>query len=333
MNLLTCSKRPYFAHPGEISGGWLTSQIVKAMKLTFIFLTAFCIQLSARGFSQNITLELKDAPLERVFREIQKQSGFGFLYTKKMLQDIPRVDIHVVNKPLNEVLKECFRGQSLDYSIQNNTIVITRKPAAAINATEKVLVITVTGKVTDEKGNPISSVSVVVPGTPLGDMTNEMGIYSIANVPEQGKLHFSYIGYQARTIEVKGRTNIDLVMEMEVKQLDETVVIGYGTTSKRKSTGSVSSITAEEIAKQPVANPLNALQGRIAGAVVTQQNGLPGSRVSILIRGQNSLSNGTQPLYIIDGVPFNTQDQAVPASNDLNSSAFLQRTGVSVHLV
>ena len=83
MNLLTCSKQPYFAYTGEISGGWLTSQIVKAMKLTFILLTAFCIQLSARGYSQNITLELKDAPLERVFREIQKQTGYGFLYTKK----------------------------------------------------------------------------------------------------------------------------------------------------------------------------------------------------------------------------------------------------------
>lgn len=331
MNLLTCSKQCYFTTKcSEIFHGLLTPPIAKAMKLTFILLTAVFLQVSAKGISQNVTLTLKDAPIEKVFREIERQTGFGFLYTKKMLEDAPKVDINVKNAPLIEVLQYCFKGRSLEYSIQNKTIVIARKPATVSLATQPPPVISISGKVTDEKGNPVPSVSVVIPGTPFGAMTNEKGEYVISSAPETATLLFTYIGYQPQTIAINRRSVINIVLKLEVRQLDETVVIGYGTTSRRKSTGSVSSVTAEEIAKQPVANPLNALQGRVAGAVVFQQNGLPGSRVSILIRGQNSLSNGTQPLYIIDGVPFNTQDQAVPATNDLNSyGIFAANRGIS----
>lgn len=322
MIFLTCSKQGLFvANSSKTIRALLTPQIVKAMKLTFILLSAAFLQVSAKGLSQNVTLTLRNAPLEKVFREIEKQTGVGFLYTQKMLQDVPTVDINVRNMPLNEVLQHCFKGQLLEYSIRNNTIVIKRKPVTVSVITPPLLpvVITITGKVTDENGNPVASVSVVIPGTSLGSMTNVNGEYSIANAPEKAKLLFSYVGYQSQTIDINGRSLINVVLKLEVRQLDETVIIAYGTTTRRKSTGSVSSVTSEEIAKQPVGNPLNALQGRIAGAVVIQQNGLPGSRVNILIRGQNSLSNGTQPLYIIDGVPFNIQDQAVPAANDINS--------------
>lgn len=334
MNLPTCSRQALFAAAnGKKITRLLTPQIEKAMKLTLILLTAAFLHVCAKGTSQNVTLALKDAPVEKVFKEIERQTGLGFLYTKKMLQETPRVSINANNTPVAEVLRQCFKGQPLDYSIQNSTIVITRKTIAAPVITATAVtppVITVSGRVTDERGNPVASVSVVIPGTQLGSMTNANGEYTIANAPEKAKLFFSYIGYQSQTVDINNRSVINVVLKLEVRQLDETVVIAYGTTTRRKSTGSVSSITAEEIAKQPVANPLNTLQGRVAGAVVIQQNGLPGSRVNILIRGQNSLSNGTQPLYIIDGVPFNTQDQAVPASNDLNSfGIFAANRGIS----
>lgn len=336
MNLLNCSKQDYFLkNPGTILRGLLTSQISKAMKLTVILLTIAFAQVSARGFSQNVTLTLKDAPAETMFKEIERQTGMGFLYTKKMLQDAPKVNLSVKNMPVSEVLKKYFIGQNLDFAIQNNTIVITKKSPTApvVNNTPakpEPPVITITGRVTDDKGNPVQSVSVVIPGTPLGAMTNENGEYSISNAPERAKLIFSYVGYETQNIDINNRTIINVVLRVVTKAIDEVMVIGYGTTSKRKNTGSVSSISAEEITKQPVGNPLNALQGRIAGATVIQQNGLPGSRVNILIRGQNSLSNGTQPLFIIDGVPFNQQDQAVPASNDINSfGIFAANRGVS----
>jgi outer membrane receptor for Fe3+-dicitrate len=106
-------------------------------------------------------------------------------------------------------------------------------------------------------------------------MTDETGTYLISNAPEKAKLLFSYIGYQSQTIAINGRTQINVVLKLELQQLDEMVVIGYGTSSKRKNTGSVGSITSKEIAKQPVSNVLAALPGRISGTQVAQNNGLP----------------------------------------------------------
>ena len=112
MNLLTCSKQAGFAKKHR----WLfTSQIMRAMKLTFILLTATFLQLSATGLTQNVTISVKDAPVEKVFREIEKQTGIGFLYTRKMLQEADKVSINVKNTPVEEVLKQCFRGQSFDF--------------------------------------------------------------------------------------------------------------------------------------------------------------------------------------------------------------------------
>lgn len=301
------------------------------MKFTAILLLFASLIASASGNSQQITLTLKSVTLQKAFQEIKKQSGYSFLYTDQMLERAKKVDIDVKSVSLEQVLQVCFRDQQLTYTIVDKTIIVKPKQEKeTITISQEPPVISISGKVTDEKGNPVPSVSVVIPGTPLGAMTNEKGEYVISSVPENATLLFTYIGYQPQTIAINRRSVINIVLKLEVRQLDETVVIGYGTTSRRKSTGSVSSVTAEEIAKQPVANPLNALQGRVAGAVVFQQNGLPGSRVSILIRGQNSLSNGTQPLYIIDGVPFNTQDQSVPATNDLNSyGIFAANRGIS----
>lgn len=308
--------------------------MLRVMKLTFLLLTVAFLQVSARGFSQQVTLHLKEAPLEKVFREIERQTGYGFLFTKRMLSAAPKVTIEVRNAPLEQVLQLCFKDRPLTYSIVDKTIVVKqREPAAKakpVDLFSAVAAINIRGVVREESGRPLPAVSVVIPGTPLGSMTNDRGEYFITGAPENATLVVSYVSYETQRIPINGRTVIDIVLKQAVKQLDETVVIGYGTTTKRKSTGSVSSVTAEEIAKQPVANPLNALQGRIAGAVIYQSNGLPGSRVTIQIRGVNSLSNGQQPLYIIDGVPFNVQDQAVPATNDINSfGIFAANRGIS----
>lgn len=303
---------------------------LRIMKLTAIILLSACLTASAMGHSQKVTISEKNARLDKVFTSIKQQTGYRFLYTDEMIQKAERITIDLQSVELQEALSIIFKNQPLSFLIMEKTIVL--KPKIIQTAIKELPppVITVQGRVTDENGNPLVSVSVVIPGTPLGSMTNANGEYSIADAPEKAKLVISYVGYETQTIDINNRTSINIVLKIAIKGIDEIVIIGYGTTSKRKSTGSVSSITSDEIAKQPVANPLNALQGRIAGATIIQQNGLPGSRVNILIRGQNSLSNGTQPLYIIDGVPFNTQDQSTPATGDLNSfGIFAANRGVS----
>src|SRR5579862_1722781 len=106
--------------------------IWRVMKLSFILLTAAFLQVSARGLSQEVTLSLDHAPIQKVFREIERQTGYGFLYTKKMLEDIPAVTIHVQRASIADVLKQCFSGKGLDYSIENNMIVIRRKESPPV---------------------------------------------------------------------------------------------------------------------------------------------------------------------------------------------------------
>ncbi|HQV55629.1 MAG TPA: secretin and TonB N-terminal domain-containing protein, partial [Chitinophagaceae bacterium] len=151
------------------------------MKLTFILLTASFLQLSATGLSQNVTISLKDAPVEKVFREIERQTSIGFLYTKKMLQESGKVTINVKNVSVEDVLKQCFYGKSLDFVIQNNTIVITKKYKAVIEEENPVAppAIDIKGRVTDTEGEPLAGVSVLVTGTNTGTTTNANGEYSL----------------------------------------------------------------------------------------------------------------------------------------------------------
>jgi TonB-linked SusC/RagA family outer membrane protein len=319
MNLLTSSKQLLFVWNNKKSSLLLTSQIVKAMKLSFVFLTLFLMQVSAKGISQKVTLSLKDAPVERVFREIEKQTGYGFLFSKKMFRNAPKVNINVKDVPLNEALQYCFKGQPLDYSIENNTIVITQK-TVRIEVVEEAplnIRIQISGRVTDKEGNPLAGVSVVVIGTDKatsiykGTSTNSNGVYSLPNVDEDAKLKFSFVGYTAQTISVKGRSEINVSLEVDVKQQSEIVVIGYGTVKRKDLTGSVSSINTEEIKNVPFTSVDQALAGKASGVQVIQSDGSPGGATRIRIRGGASLLGNNDPLYIIDGIPVNVQNKYV----------------------
>lgn len=158
----------------------------------------------------------------------------------------------------------------------------------------------ITGKVTDNAG-PIAGASIKVKGSTEGAMTNAAGSYSI-NVANNAVLTVSFIGYVTQEVNVNGRANINVVLETENQQLQQIVVIGYGTAKRRDVTGSVSSISAAQIEKVPVANVDQALQGRAAGVQVTNNGGAPGSGVTLTIRGVGSFA-GTSPLYVVDGYP------------------------------
>ncbi len=193
---------------------------MKAMKLTFILLTASFLQLSASGLSQNVTISLKDAPVEKVFREIERQTSIGFLYTKKMLQESGKVTINVKNVSVEDVLKQCFYGKSLDFVIQNNTIVITKKYKAVIEEENPVAppAIDIKGRVTDTEGEPLAGVSVLVTGTNTGTTTNANGEYSLAGIDANNKLTFSIVGYTSQTVSLKSGSTINIVLSVEVKQ-------------------------------------------------------------------------------------------------------------------
>lgn len=306
------------------------------MKLTAVFLCATFLQVSARGFSQQVSLQFENAKIESVFSEIEKQSGFSFIYGKKLLSTANPVSVNIRNVSLNEALQSIFSKQPFAYKIENKYIIISFKKVEPnpiqIQSTPstpvEVLPPIVRGKIRSEKGSPVAGVSIEIKGGKVIGMTDQNGDFSLRNIPDNAILVFSSVSMETLEVKLDGKVEMNITMKTLSSKLDEIVMIGYGTSSKRENTASISSITAEEIAKQPVQNPLNALQGRMAGALVTQANGLPGSRVTIQIRGVNSLDQtGTQPLYIIDGVPFNITDNIVPVTNDLNGRGTFAANG------
>ncbi len=302
MNLPTCSKQSFSAKkfPKRISL-LLAPQISKAMKLTFVFLTAFLLNVSAKSSAQKVTLHVRNASLDKVFREIEKQTGYGFLYTKRMLRDAGRVTLDVTNEPVTNVLQLCFSKQPLNFSIENNTIVISRRPDTtnSLTALPNTL-IPIHGIVKDEKGNPLAGVSIILKGTNRGTSTKADGSFSIdANAGDV--LVFTIVGYQKISVTVGKRSNLTVVMEVEATLGNQIVVIGYGTVKKTDLTGSVSVVKGSDITSAPVASVDQALQGKAAGVQVTSLNGAPGAGTTIRIRGGNSIQASNEPLYVIDG--------------------------------
>lgn len=163
--------------------------------------------------------------------------------------------------------------------------------------------ISVSGKVTGDDQEVLPGVNVLVKNTNQGTVTDVNGEYSI-NAPAEGVLVFSYVGYNSKEVSVNGHNQIDVTLSTDIKQLEELVVVGYGTMKKEDVTGSVSSIKSEKLNKIPTPNFDQALQGMAAGVQVASSSGVPGSSVSIKVRGINSINAGTDPLWIVDGMPI-----------------------------
>lgn len=173
--------------------------------------------------------------------------------------------------------------------------------------------INVKGSVKDGNGDPIIGASVTVKGERGGAVSDIDGHYTISNIKPDAILVFSYIGFNTREIPVKGQSAIDVTMTETNKQLNEVVVVGYGTMKKSDLTGSVSDVQSKDFNKGLVTSPSQLLQGRSSGVDVTNNGGEPGGGVTIRVRGSNSIRSGQDPLYVIDGVPLD-------ASNDLQAS-------------
>ncbi len=175
--------------------------------------------------------------------------------------------------------------------------------------------LTVKGNVTDaQTGEAIPGLTVVVKGTGTGTITDIDGNYSLSNVPSDATLLFSFVGMKPQEILVAGKTTIDVKMETEAIGLEEVVAIGYGTAKRKDITGSVASVKGEELTKIPVANVAQAMQGRLAGVNVISQDGRPGASMSVRIRGGNSITQSSEPLYVVDGIQVSNIND-IPADN------------------
>jgi TonB-linked SusC/RagA family outer membrane protein len=297
---------------------WLT-KIMLVMRITAVLLLAACLQVSARGVSQTLTLSFKNAPLEQVLNEIQKQTGYSFFYEDGLLKNAKPVDIAVKKVTLAQALEICFNNQPFTYKIVNNAVSIRRKEMAIEAAMQLPPTtgdpVTVSGKVTDAQGQPLVGANVKVKGSSTGTTTDNLGRFTLANLNEDAILEISFVGHDAQSFHIKGKPFLAIALVQKQSILDETVIIGYGTSSRRFTTGNIATIKSEDIEKRPVQNPLLALQGRVPGVEVTQLSGLNGGGVQVRIQGINSIGSlgtgtiktGSDPLVVVDGVPYPTQ--------------------------
>lgn len=284
-------------------------QAVRVMKLITIIILTGCLQLSARGLSQTISITVKDAPLLTVLKAIEKQTDFVFIVDNQWLQKTKKVTLTANNLPLQKVLELCFRDQPLTYNISGKVIVISPKEEKAkpINAVNQEMPpIDVKGRVVNENGEPVAA-TVTIKGTNRGTSTNQNGEFHLTDVDDDAVLVITGVGVEAKELKVNGSSNLNVVVKIAVKPLDEVQMIAYGTTTKRFNTGNVSSVKAVDIQRQPVNNPLLALEGRVPGLFITQNTGIAGGGITVRIQGQNSILRGNDPLYVIDGVPYISQ--------------------------
>jgi len=310
--------------PEGIWEDWLERILLKGfirMKLILLLTAAACIQASANGYGQTINLSLKDSRLEKVFKEIEKQSGYRFIYTKEQLSSTSSVSIDIKNGTITNVLDICFRDQPVSYSFQDPYIIIKRKEKSKNDTyIPSISFSSFSGKVVNEDGEAVPGATVAMKGSNIVTASDNKGEWRLEHEGKTIIIIISSIGYRTKEVSVEGESHITIVLAKAINELDEMLVIAYGKTTKRLNTGNVGKISAEEISKQPVANVLGTLGGRVPGLVITQSSGVAGAGYKVQIRGQNSLLQGADPLFIIDGVPFTGGNSPV---NQINTAALL----------
>jgi len=271
------------------------------MKATLV-LTLLALQVSANTLAQKITLSEKNASIDRVFDQIRLQTGYDFLVTKSVLRQASPVSLTVKDRDLKEVLAEIFKDQPLDYVIGDKIVVVKLKEQSFLARIKDILTaIDVTGRVVDEIGQPLSGATVrSKTGNNLA-ITDALGNFTLKKVQPNEVLLISFVGYDPKEVAAQpGLGTIEL--HLTVSALNQVQVIAYGTTTERTGTGSVVSVKSSELETQPVTNPMQALESKVPGLKVIQQSGIPGSGLTIEIRGRNSLVNGNSPLFVLDGV-------------------------------
>ncbi|HVU58514.1 MAG TPA: SusC/RagA family TonB-linked outer membrane protein [Puia sp.] len=304
------------------------------MKLSIILLFAAVFQVSAHGFGQTIRVVEKDAPLEKIFRSIRKQTGYTFAYTESMLRQARRVSVNIPEGSLEEVLKACFVDQPFNYTIIDQTIVIKPKeepltPVAAVDTVPSP--IQITGQVVDSAGNPLVNASVTVKGMRGGTTTGTDGNFSIVVKNSKSVLSISMIGYGTRNITLGAERSLHITLLPVARDLNDVVITGYQNKARRFSAGSSANVRIQTLTVQPVASFDQLLQGQAAGVDVKTGSGQPGRPSNVVIRGKGSINGSTDPLYIIDGVQLEANDFASINPEDFESVTIL-KDGASTSL-
>ncbi|WP_303316239.1 SusC/RagA family TonB-linked outer membrane protein [Flavivirga abyssicola] len=290
----------------------------KNYKDFIVRISIFLICFTALGLSPKNTLSQNKIVIDRdmtisvdeLFTIIIKQADYNFIYEEGLFDNLPKIELKKGTIGLNTLLNKTLS------EYKNLALVVTKNNSILIKKRESLQEKLIKGKVTDSNGVPLVGVTVLIKGTVKGTTTDYSGEFTIRVPDNQSVLVFSYLGFKKQETLVGEKEIISITLEEEISELKSVVInAGYYNTTERESTGSISKVEAKDIEKQPVNNFLSAIPGQVTGVIVTPNSGLNGGGYDITIRGRNSIGNSlasglpdrpgnSQPLYIINGVPY-----------------------------
>ncbi len=308
-----CSKQPCCIHKPLL-----------IMKLTLVLLIVTILQVSATTYAQKVSLNVKKASLEEVFEQIQTQTRYDFLYKAEDLKLAKPVTLDLNNYSLKEALDICFNNQPLTYIIENTTILITKKVIQPVQANAGRAI---TGKVTDSTGAALPGVTVKEKNTQNAVVTDRDGNYHITVADNNAILVFSFVGFNSREVAVGSDAAINIRLHENNTNLNEVVVVGYGTQTKANINGAISTVGAKDIGDKPVLNAFQALQGESPNLIIQQNTLDPGANVVVNIRGVGTTGNN-DPLVVIDGIVTQASTSLNTINpNDIASVTILKDAG------
>ena len=302
------------------------------MKMTIALILLTTLQaIAGDANAQFVSLQMKQAEMPKVFKAIEKQSPYRFLYNYDLPALQKKVDVNANGESVVDLLDNILSGSGLNYKIlENKLIVVLPSESIAVEGRQ------VTGKVVTETGEPLVGAVIVVKGTNVGTTTDAKGNFTIKVADNNAVLVVSFVNYDKKEISVGATDNLKIALKVQNNELNQVVVVGYGTQKKRDLTGSVSSISAKDLENGPNDQFGYAIEGKAAGVQVIRASGQPQAGFSIRVRGTSSITSGSDPLYIVDGVQtYNTSEinpadiENITVLKDASSAAIYGSSGAN----
>ncbi|WP_299557394.1 TonB-dependent receptor [Seonamhaeicola sp.] len=302
----------------------LRKRLLLIIMRTFIIL--FCTTVfsltSESSFSQTKVTIDKDqlVTVNQVFRIIKKQTNYSFIYPRSLFKNTPKIQLKKGEIELTKLLDQSLNSSNWKFEVSSNETIIIKKDSSSfnVNQTDVEQSVEITGLVTDEANQPLPGANIIEKGTTNGTQTDFDGNFSLSVSNVNAVLVISYLGFQTIELELNGQTNLSVKLQEDAANLDEVIVIGYGTTKKKDLTGSVASIDSKKFHNVPVTNAEGLIANQLPGIQITPQSGRPGAGSNILIRGGASLNASNDPLIVIDGIPLEGGNNGPGVLSQLN---------------
>ncbi|WP_299781574.1 TonB-dependent receptor [uncultured Formosa sp.] len=300
--------------------------VTHVTKASFFILLLFVTNVNAtvlNNQNEMVSVNLKNKPLDKVFETITKSSGYRFFYETSEIDVHKKINLESGKVCLSELLNELSENSDLNYKITSNQIVVTKKLhdleetnksiKEGVEAVQSIL----KGIVFDDTGFPLAGATAHIKGTSTGVISDIDGNFELDIPTGDVVIIVSYVGYKTQHIDVSGKTSVTVTLTPDAAALDEVVVVGYGSLSKKRVTGAVASVSPSAIADIPAVSVENAIVGQVAGVQVQEVSGEPGSSPNIRVRGSGSISAGNDPLFVVDGIPISKNLTTLGIQGDL----------------